>query len=158
MNVINDKKTNSLVTSILYIIIGIFLCIPQCRGTFLSVLLTLVGIVFIALGILSVLNKDYTVGVVELVIGIAVIVCGWTIVWLILVVIGVLLAVKGLMDLITAIKCKSPLLISYAAITLVLGIMLIVAQWALTDLLCIIIGVVLILNGVFGILGSIKEN
>ena len=72
------------------------------------------------------------------------------IVEIILLVLGVLIVIKGVLDLINAIKTKKVTPIIYAAITIVVGVLLVIGKFAsAADILFIIIGVVFVLDAIF---------
>jgi len=116
--------------------------------------MTIVGALFIVLGVIDIVqNKDVKKGVIELVIGVAIIVCGWLIADIVLLVFGVLLIVKGVMDLIPVVKSDFSSMIS-PIVTIIIGVLLVVAKWALMDVLCIVAGVIFIINAVLILLGK----
>ena len=66
------KNVNkNLVNAILYILVGILFII--FKGSVLNWLFTIVGILFIVFGVIDVLNKNLTSGVVSIAIGIVLI-------------------------------------------------------------------------------------
>jgi len=135
-----------------YGIIGLLLVILQSGS--LGILMTIVGALFIVLGVIDIVqNKDVKKGVIELVIGVAIIVCGWLIADIVLLVFGVLLIVKGVMDLIPVVKSDFSSMIS-PIVTIIIGVLLVVAKWALMDVLCIVAGVIFIINAVLILLGK----
>ena len=120
--------------------------------------MTIVGALFIIMGVLDIVqNKDIKKGIIELVIGVAIIVCGWLIADIVLLVFGVLLIVKGIMDLIPVIKSGFSSMLS-PIVTIVIGVLLVVAKWALMDVLCIVAGVIFIINAVLILLGKAPNN
>ncbi len=147
-----DLSLTNLVTCAVYAVIGLLLII--LRGGSLGILMTVVGVLLIALGIVDVVRDKETVkGVVEAVIGVVIIVCGWTIASIVLLIFGILLIVKGVMDAWENRKKGFKALIS-PLITIVIGICLVVAKWALMDVLCIIAGVIFLINAVLVLFGK----
>ena len=69
------------------------------RGEVLNWLLTVVGILFVVQGILSVANKDVTNGIISMLIGVVIILGGWLFIDIVMIVFGILIIVKGLGDL-----------------------------------------------------------
>lgn len=151
------KTPNGIASAILYIIVGVLFCI--FKGSVLSWILTVAGILFIAMGIFDMVEKKAVTseGIVDIIIGVVIIVCGWLIVSVVLVIFGVLVAIKGAVDLVNALKPVNIVSIVFACVTLALGILLIVSNWVVTDLLFIIIGVIFIVNGVIALLGQLKN-
>ena len=92
------KSTNNLLNAVLYIAIGVLFCI--FKASVLNWLMTIVGIFFIVEGILSIINKDVTSGVVAIVIGVVLILGGWLFIQVVLIVFGILVVIKGILDLI----------------------------------------------------------
>lgn len=144
----------NIITCLLYVVIGILLC--TLRMGVLNILMTIIGVLFVAYGIYDIVKGKTVPGIVEAVIGVVIVVCGWTIATYALIVFGVLLAIKGVLDLINLIKANSKntaALIS-AIVTIVIGVILCIAPFAIGDIICIIVGVVLIANGVLALFGK----
>lgn len=150
------KKTNSeLFSSILYIIVGLLLVI--FRSETLDWAMTIAGIIFIVSGALELIKKNWVGGGVSLVIGIAIIVLGWVAAKIVLLVLGILIAVKGIVALVNAIKKsnKNALDFVFPALTIVVGIMLAFGNGL--DLMIVIVGILLAIDGVIGLVGSLKK-
>ena len=150
------KKSNSeLFSSLLYIIIGVLLVI--FRSQTLGWAMTIAGIVFIVSGILDLVKKNWTGGAVSLIIGIAILILGWVAAQIVLLVLGILIAIKGIVALIDVLKKKNKgiLEILFPILSIVVGLML--AFGNALDIMIIIVGVFLIVDGVIGLLGSTKK-
>ena len=150
------KKTNSeLFSSLLYIIIGALLVI--FRSETLGWAMTIAGIVFVASGILDLIKKNWAGGAVSLIIGVAILVLGWAAAQIVLLVLGILIAIKGIVALIDVLKKrnKSILEIVYPILSVVVGLMLAFGNGL--DVMIIIVGVLLILDGVIGLFGSVRK-
>ncbi len=146
----NKPKINlsfdNVATCALYAVIGILLVI--LRGGSLNILMTVIGVIFIALGIIDVVkSKDVVKGIVECAIGVVIIVCGWLIADIVLLVFGILLVIKGGIDLYNNVKSGFMAMLA-PIVTIIIGILLIIAKWTLLDVFCIIVGVVFIANAV----------
>ena len=147
------KVSDSVMYAVLYILIGIMFIVFQ--RSMLNWLLTIAGIVFIALGIYDIIKKNMTNGIIEAVIGIVIILGGWLFVEIVLIVFGALLAVKGISDLIAAFQgTRNVMNIIVAILTLVVGILLIVSKWVMVDWFFIVVGVVFIVEGGLSLLGK----
>lgn len=143
---------NAILTSVLYAVVGLLLII--LKGGSLGILMTIVGVLLIALGVIDVVKNKQTVkGIIEAVIGVAIIVCGWVVADIVLLVLGVVLIVKGALELFKNFKNGFGAMLS-PIITIVIGILLVVAKWALMDVLCIIAGVIFLINAVLVLLGK----
>ena len=143
--------TNNVLTCLFYAVIGLLLVIM--KGGSLNILMTIVGILFIGIGVIDAIqNKDLVKGIVEMVLGIAIIVFGWLIADIVLLVFGVLLIVKGVMELLNTYKRGVAAVLSPLA-TIVIGILLVVAKWALMDVMCIIACVIFLINAALALCG-----
>ena len=149
------KANNELFSSILYIVVGVILAIFQ--GETLNWAMTIAGIFFIVSGILDLVKKNWAGGGISLVIGIAILVLGWLATTIVIIVLGVLIAIKGIVALIEVIKKdkKNALELIFPILTIVLGIAL--AFGSLLDILILIVGILLAIDGVLGLIGSIKD-
>ena len=150
----SKKVTNGTVYALLYIILGVLFIV--FKSGMLNWLMTIAGIVFIALGIYDIIKKNLNQGIIEAVIGVVIIVGGWLFVELVLIVFGAMLIIKGVMDLIAAFRTKSKNVsrIICSIITLVVGILLILAKWVALDWFFIVLGAVFIIDGLFALLNK----
>lgn len=150
------KKTSSeLSSSLLYIIIGVLLVI--FRSQTLGWAMTIAGIIFVVSGILDLVKQNWVGGAVSLIIGISILILGWAAAQIVLLVLGILIAIKGIVSLIDVLKKKrkSALMILYPVLSIVVGLMLAFGNGL--DIVIIIVGVLLIVDGVIGLLGSLKK-
>lgn len=150
------KKTNSeLFSSLLYIVIGILLVVFKSQT--LNWAMTIVGLFFVISGVLDLVKKNYTGGAVSLIIGIAILVLGWAAAQIVLLVLGILIAVKGIVAFIDAFKKKrtNALDLVFPVLTVVVGLML--AFGNALDIMIIIVGVLLAVDGVLGLIASLKK-
>ena len=150
------KKNNSeLFSSLLYIIIGVLLVI--FRSQTLNWAMTIAGIIFIVSGVLDLIKKNWTGGAVSLIIGIAILVLGWLATTIVLLVLGILIAVKGIVALIDVFKKskKNALEIVFPILSIVVGLML--AFGNALDIMILIVGILLAIDGVIGFIGALKK-
>ncbi len=147
-------QTDNLFNSILYIGIGLLIAIFGMK--LLDIAMTVVGVVLIVIGVLKVLKKNYIEGAIMAAIGILVIVGAWFFIEVIMIVFGVALIIKGVMDLIKSIQTKNTWALVSAIITAVVGILLAVNGAGVLNWLFIIIGAILIIDGVLLLLGLKK--
>ena len=151
------KKTNSeLFSSILYIVIGVLLCLFPADA--LNWAMTLAGIFFVISGALDLLKLNFVGGAISLIIGIAILVLGWTLTGIVLLVLGILIAIKGVLSLLSALKKKNTTALDlvYPALTIIVGLML--AFGNALEWMVIVVGVLLALDGVLGLLNSFKKS
>ena len=150
------KKSNSeLFSSLLYIIIGVLPVI--FRSETLGWAMTIAGIIFLISGILDIVKKNWAGGAVSLIIGLVILILGWAAAQIVLLVLGILIAIKGVVALIDALKKsnKNVLEIIFPILSVVVGLML--AFGNALDIMIIITGVLLIVDGVIGLVGSLKK-
>lgn len=155
-----NKKINdqAVISAIALIVLGVLFCI--FRAGMMNVLLTIVGVVLIGLGIYDIVRKNYIPAVIEIILGIAVIVCGWVILEIALLVLGIGLVIYSAYEIYVIaknFKKKGWLALIKPVITLIVGIFLIVAKWVLVDWVFIVIGVILIVDGLLALLGALKK-
>ena len=140
------KISDNTVAAVLYVLVGVLFCI--FKASMLNWLLTAAGIVFIVLGVLDILNKNLVNCIVEAVLGVVILVGGWAFVEVALIIFGALLVIKGVIDLMAAIKAKAGIFTMIAAvITAVVGVLLIASKWVMLDWFFIVMGVILIVDG-----------
>ena len=150
------KKKNGLDLSspLLYIVLGALLVVFP--GTALSWAMTIAGLFFLITGVLDVVKGKLISGIVGIIIGVAILVLGWLLVDIVLLVLGIMIALKGIIALIEELKKKKTNIIG-----IIVAIVTIVAGAALAfgnglDLVITIVGIVLIVDGVLGLLGARK--
>ena len=150
------KKTNSeLFSSLLYILLGVLLVVFKSQT--LGWAMTIAGIIFVISGALDLIKKNWAGGAVSLIIGIAILVLGWVAAKIVLLVLGIMIAIKGIVALINVFKQKkaNALQIVFPILTVIVGLML--AFGNALDIMIIIVGVLLIVDGVLGFIGSLKK-
>lgn len=151
------KKSNSeLFSSLLYIIIGVLLVV--FRSETLGWAMTIAGIIFLISGILDFIKKNWAGGAVSLITGLAILILGWTAAQIVLLVLGILIAIKGVVALIDALKRsrKSVLGILFPILSVVVGLLL--AFGNALDTIIIVVGALLAVDGVIGLISSLKKN
>ena len=149
------KKSNVNFSSpVIYIILGVLLAI--FRGGALNWAMTIAGIVFVAMGILDIVGGRLATGIGNIVIGAIIIILGNLVLGIVLLVLGIMIALKGISELIQVMKKskKGILEIVFPVITIIVGIGLAFGNM-LGDLI-LIIGILLIVDGVLGLLGLKK--
>ncbi len=149
------KSNNSgLLNAALYILVGLLLII--FRAQVLDWAMTGIGAVLIVMGILNVIRGDLLEGILLAIIGIAIIVIGWTFIDIVLLVLGVALAIKGIIDLVRAAGRGAVMPLISALITTLVGIALFAGKWIMLDWFFIIIGGMLVLDGILSACGKRK--
>ena len=79
--------------------------------------------------------------------------CGWLIAEIVLLIFGILLVIKGVTELIKVYKNGFMAMLP-SIVTIVIGALLIIAKFALIDVMCIIAGVIFIVNAVLMLFGK----
>ncbi len=150
----SKELTLGLSTPILYIIIGILLVVFKSQT--LQWVMTAVGVMFVISGIVDLVKSHTASGTVSLVVGVLILVLGWAAVTLVLKVLGVLLAVKGLVGLIDvfrlAKKRRTLIRFLFPILTIIVGLALAFGN-GLNDIM-LIVGMLLIVDGILGLFGS----
>ncbi len=149
------KKSNNLLNAVLYILVGILLCV--FKASVLNWAMTAVGAILIVYGILRCLRDEIMGGVITAAVGVVIIWGGWSFVDLVLLILGVVLAVKGILDLVTYSRYKNSMAVLASILTVIVGVALAINKWALLDWLFIVLGVVLIVDGLLMALGKNKK-
>ena len=156
------EKQISFAAGVALIVTGILFAALQ--SGFVSVLMTVVGALLIAYGIVAFVNKNTVTGAISAVAGILVIVCGWLIVEVALIVAGAALIVYGVYAIIkTAPSLKSAsvsrkvMALIRPALLVVLGVLLIAGGATVLDALFIVIGVIAIIAGIALVVPGAKE-
>jgi len=119
--------------------------------------MTIAGIIFVISGALDLIKKNWAGGAVSLIIGIAILVLGWVAAKIVLLVLGIMIAIKGIVALINVFKQKkaNALQIVFPILTVIVGLML--AFGNALDIMIIIVGILLIVDGILGFIGSLKK-
>ena len=150
------KRNNELISALLYIILGVLLVVFKSQT--LGWAMTIAGIFFVISGVLDLIRQNYAGGAVSLIIGIAILVLGWLAVEIVLLVLGILIAFKGIVALLAIFKRKhnNALDVLFPVLTIAAGLMLAFGNNSL-DIMIVITGVLLIIDGVLGLLGAMKK-
>ena len=151
------KKFNSeLILSLLYILIGVLLVIFRDRT--LGLVMTVAGVIFLVFGILELLRSNWTGGAVSLIIGLSIIVFGWVLTEIVILVFGILIALKGVVALIDELRRfkKNAVDIIFAVLTIVIGLLL--AFGELLSIMIAIAGVMLMFNGIVKLISSAAKT
>ena len=143
----------ALPTAIALIVIGVLFCI--FKSDMLSILFTVIGVVLICVGLIKLFSKAYAEGAVEIAVGIVIITCGWTILDITLLLIGIVAIVYGIYLFVTLIpKYKNmkgyDLVANILAplFVIIVGILLVVSKWKLSNAIFIVLGVLSIIDGI----------
>ncbi len=151
----SEKDKTTLVTALAYIVLGALFCV--FKASLVGWLMMAAGIAMVALGVWEILKKDLVTGVIYIAIG-ALFLLGIieAITAIILIVIGVVLVAKGVLDIYNAFKGSrvSVYDLLVGVISVVVGILLVVSKWQFVDWLFIVVGVVMIVEGILVFFGK----
>ena len=147
------KKSNpELISSLLYILIGVLLVVFRDRA--LGWAMTIAGVLFLVFGVLELLKSNWTGGAVSLIIGLSIIIFGWVLTEIVILVFGILIALKGVVALIDELRRfkKNAVDIIFAVLTIVIGLLL--AFGELLSIMIAIAGVMLMFNGIIELINT----
>ncbi|MEG1711083.1 MAG: DUF308 domain-containing protein [Clostridia bacterium] len=136
-------STNTLILSIILIAAGVLFCIFQ--GEFVQWILIGAGALLILQGVLDLIHKITTFGIIEVAGGIITILCGAIILNVALIILGVALAVAGILFIVKGARKGRQLFNAISEI--ILGLLLVFAQSFAINWIFIIIGVFAIIYG-----------
>ena len=150
----NYKK---LLSPVLSIVLGVLLLV--FKGSVVSIALSVLGVVFIVLGIIDITNKQTTVGIVRIAIGAVIIIFGWLLLSVALYVIAVLLVLAGVANLYNLVNAKKPFGLNYlqAILLLLIGLCLFFNQGATVGWVFLVVGIILVVQGVLGLVSALNK-
>lgn len=147
-------KGREFFSALLYIVVGVLLVV--FRSDMLELALKIVGIVFAVAGILDLIRKNWISGAVSVVIGVVVVLFAAFLIDFVMLVIGILIVIKGIVSLLGACVCKSKDILAYVfpVLTVISGCVLAFADGE--NVVLLIGGIILIVNGALGLVESLK--
>ena len=156
-------KKNDLLVGVIIAALGLLLII--LKGDVISIAATIFGAILIVNGVVSVINKDTTKGVILIVAGASIILFGWLFITLVLYIIGAMLIAYGVLEIINRTKVKvlfNDLLkkvIYYLIPVLYIcaGGVLLFNQGEAINFVFVFSGIILLVNGIFVIIDSLKK-
>ncbi len=151
----NSFKTSNFINVIIYIIVGILMCVFKAR--LLSWAMTAIGVILVISGIIQLVKNNLNAGIITAALGVLIIFGGWLFVDIILLILGVLLTVKGILDLLKSIEYKLISSIIASSITMIIGVLLIISKWVLLDWFFIVVGIIFIIDGLLIALGQLRK-
>ena len=148
-----NKNNNVYLMPILYIVIGALFCV--FKADVIGWIMTIAGVLFIVNGIIQIVHKEVTTGVINIVIGAVIITFGWTLLWLAMLVFGILLIVSSIVNYLD--NKKNNVAILKLVISVIIGTLLITNGFATISWLFIAIGVILIVQGILYLIPIFKK-
>lgn len=149
------SKNNKMIQAIAYLVIGVLFCVLKLELA--KWLITVVGAIMVVMGVFDILSKNYTSAIIKIVVGLLIAVLAMLldeIVSILLVVLGVIVIINGVKQLLDALKGKDKNDLIVSIVTIVFGVLLIASKWIVDDVIFIIIGVLIALEGVLMLLGK----
>lgn len=159
------EKTNKYISAAIMMAIGLLLII--LKGGIIGILLTALGVALIVMGILdAVQRKDVARCVIKCVVGAVIILGGWLFVAVMLYILGALLVIVGILWIIKLVQrhTKGANLIGtitaylVPALYILIGVCLFFNQSAFVDVVFIIVGVIVLVDGIIQLVNAIKED
>lgn len=151
------KNLTKLTSPLLTLAIGVLLLI--FKGGIVSIALTVLGVVFLVMGIVDIINKQTQTGIIRLIVGAVIIVFGWLLVTVALYIIAVILAITGLYGLFGLISQKKKISVMYLnpILLLIAGVCLFFNQGTAIDWVFIVVGAVFVVQGLIGTYETLKK-
>lgn len=159
------KKYSSLASAVFLLVIGILLLV--FKSSILPVAITIFGVLLIIMGVMSLLEHNYSMFAVRTVLGILVIVLGWSLVSLLFYVFGAILLVYGILQLVNYVRTGTRIVSFYdflavystPIINIIIGLCFLLCNIGqIVDVLMIVIGVFFIIEGALSILGIMSKK
>lgn len=158
------KKSEKILAALFTMALGILFIV--LKGSFISILMTVIGAGLILLGVVDLVNKLVPPAVIKIVSGVLVIVCGWVIVKAVLYLLAGVLLIFGILVLYDKLKnnvrgCNLwQTLIEYATptICIAIGILLLFHSGAVVNFVFIASGCLAILEGGVMLLDALTND
>ncbi len=157
------KIDSRIFSGIISVVLGIMFI--TLKGGVIGIVLTIIGLAAIAMGISDFVNKQTTPATVKCVIGILILVLGWVLVDIALYVVAGAFIVFGIYQIVSAVKLanlcapsQKVLLFVKPVATLLAGLCLFFNKNGVMDWLFIIIGALILAQGVISILELIEKR
>ncbi len=152
--------SQNLITAVLFGVLGILLIV--LRMGMLNVLLTIIGVLLLAVGIYDIVmnlsrrTNTLVRGIIETLVGVVIIVCGWTIAQWTLIIFGVLLVILGVVGSVKYLQNHrhNVTLLVENILMVVIGVILCIAPFAIGDIICLIVGLLCLVNAVLALFGK----
>ena len=158
-------KKEGYIASAIMIAIGV--CLIALRGKIIEILLTAMGVTLIVSGIIdAVQRKDAVLCTIKCIIGAVLIVGGWLFLTVMLYIVGAMLVIFGVLWIIKLAKrytkgatvFETIRLYFVPALCVLVGVCLFFNGTAIVDLMFIIAGVLLVVDGIIYLVNVIKEK
>ena len=145
----SKQVANALVVALVYVVIGILFCV--FKREIANWIVYAVGILLIVQGVLDMVSRRLVQGILEAVVGILCIVFARDIVEIAMIVFGVILLLWAVLRLFDNSR-KTALTLLYIVFAAVIGVLMIISHFRVLDWFFILIGVLLIVEGILCLL------
>lgn len=157
-------KDNKLISAVLTIVLGLLFIV--FKNSVIGWAITIFGAAFIVMGIIDIVKKDIVGGVIRAAIGALVILIGWLLLDIALIILGVVLIAYGVLQTFEILKEKGhkksvkALVLQYAqpALNVIVGLCLLFARGDVIEVMCIIVGVLFIIEGFVALVDLLRKN
>ena len=143
----SKAEVRNIVLALAYIVMGILFCVKQ--GAVLQWVMWIAGALFLAQGIIDIINRNAIIGIAEIVVGVAIFYFGIALLGVATLVLGIVLIVYSIANLFRYHQSFFTVLANL--MTALVGALLVVNQWAAYNWFFIVLGVALIVNGVLAL-------
>ncbi len=157
------NQSNKLLTSVITIVLGVLLMV--WKTSIISIAITLFGVYLIILGILDLVNKkDETTAIIKLIVGVAAILLAWLLTAVAVITLGVILMLHGItliLDIIKAnkqVKGLVPTIMLWAVPVISIAAGLFIAFGSGMDWAFIVVGVIVIIEGIISLVQALTEK
>lgn len=157
-------KSNKLISAILTFVLGLLFIV--CKDDVIGWTITLFGLAFIVMGVMDIVKKDVVGGVVRAAIGALVILLGWLLIDVALIILGVVLIAYGVLQVYEMLREKGnsknlkSLLIQYTqpVLNVVIGLCLLCARGSVIEVMCVIVGVIFLIEGLLVLVDFLRKS
>ena len=127
--------------------------------------MTVLGVALIIAGVIDIVNKLTTAGVIKAVLGVALLVCGWTLVSLALYIMAAVLLIYGILLMIEIIKnmkksdkiANKVLKLVEPVVMIIVAACLLFNQGGAIAWVFILAGILLIVDGALGLVNALRQ-
>ncbi len=153
-----NQKTKQILTAVFDIVIGILLLIGGASSfnKMMSIIVTVYAVYLLVIGILLVLKKLFTTGIIDILCGVVLLCLGWTnIAWISTLLLGIYLLILSLYTFVTL-----KIFPFSSVFTCIIGVLLILISfgnhfaWQFVNVFFYICGAFIIIRGVMNLFGK----
>ena len=157
------KTSAYLISAAVKLALGILFVI--LKAEVVGICITLLGVALVVMAILDLFHGDIASGIIKILLAVAVLLIGWLLLEVAIIVLGIVLLVYSIIDIVriivAAVKYKEIKIAAFVlgliepALALVASAFLITSGGAAIEWAVIVAGIVLIVNGVIGVVRAI---